>query len=106
MTLDWNELSNEGEMWEWNKDVETKHINQIAERLETTEHVYESPDEVFERMEEEWGWTEGLDDEDTDERGMAITGEIKDLSEEDGNGEDDYVDHDDDFAVEEEDFEF
>jgi hypothetical protein len=67
LSLDWNELSNADEMWDWNKNVDTNHISHIAERLETTEHMFESLEEVSERMEEQWGWTQSADDDDGDD---------------------------------------
>jgi len=59
---DWNELSDDSEMWEWNKNVDTNHASLIAERI-TEDDRSETADDLLERIEEEWGYVFDEDEE-------------------------------------------
>jgi hypothetical protein len=63
IAMDWNELSDEEEMWEWNKSVDTNHRSYRVDMI--NERDDECADELMERMEEEWGWA--IDDDSNDD---------------------------------------
>lgn len=63
---EWNELSEEGEMWDWNKNVDVLHESYIAANLRVREA--EASGKVLEQIENEWGWAIGGED-DADEEG-------------------------------------
>merc|ERR1712238_112580 len=60
---DWNELSDPGEMWEFDKNVNHNHRSHFADLVIDREDS-ESPNEFIERYEDEW---EGLFDDDDDD---------------------------------------
>jgi len=81
---DWNELSDPGEMWEFDKNVNHNHRSHFADLVIDREDS-ESPNEFIERYEDEW---EGLFDDDDDvdnhERSESL-GEIFEQCEDSSN---------------------
>jgi hypothetical protein len=51
---DWNELSQDGEMWDWNRNVDRNHASHLADCIMGLDDE-ESPEEALERIESDWG---------------------------------------------------
>ncbi|KAL3931251.1 MAG: hypothetical protein SGARI_004258, partial [Bacillariaceae sp.] len=103
LSLDWNELSNTDEMGDWNKNAEINHASHIAERLETTQHNSESPDEVSERMEDEWGWMDSSDGDIDYDHGDGSEGETEDIEVNEHDNANQGYEFDENYEVDEED---
>ncbi|KAG7363029.1 DNA primase [Nitzschia inconspicua] len=75
---EWNELTNEDEMWEWNKNVNLDHVSHIAQTVKRDPNP-ETASALSKRIEEEWGWAIGdVEIEDGHNHSIRSEGEEED----------------------------